>query len=963
MELVMKTVMNRSTLSLSLIAALGVSTLAAADGVAPVDYHGDVAPLLRQYCAGCHNDEDFEGDFSVEYFADVEEGGSKGVMLRPANPDGSYLIKLLTGGTEEPMPPADEPLPSAAEIDLLKRWISEGAKGPEAADDFSLLSKLTVPSWASAPGEKPVTAMAATADGKVRAEARFGKVSLSLSADVGGIGVLQLKELPGKISALNFAPDDSTKLVTASGVAGLNGVATLWDLRDGTVVQKFGEGYHRDLLYDAEFSRDGKILATAGYDTKIALWDVASGEQLRTIEVHNGAVFDLAFSPDGTVLASASADETVKLWRVADGVRLDTLNQPQGEQYAVAFSPDGRFVLAGGADNVIRMWRFVSKDKPRINPLVHARFAHQDAVVALAIADDGRWLVSSSDDRSVKLWTLPKLEQKRAWNDQPDVAGVLQMTRRPYEFIAARMDGSGQFLRFDSKLLASSAAKDGGKSEATAKAVAATGGEMQAVKADEKSAAQKVALPTKISGVIGDQGDSDEFRFSAKAGQQWVLEVTAASAKVGKDEKPSPLDSKIEVLDAKGEPVEQVRLQAVRESWFTFRGKDSMQVTDFRVHNWREMELNEFLYCNGEVVKLWLDPRGPDSGFKVYPGLGTRRNYFGTSGLAHALGEPCYVVQAIPARQDPAPNGLPMYTLYYENDDDAERQLGSDSKLYFTAPEDGEYVARIRDVRGFGGEKYTYDLSIRAPKPEFRMAYDGSKGMAVTAGSGKQFVVKTTRLDDFDGPVRIDVEGLPAGFHATTPIVIEKEQIQAVGAVYANGNAPAPTEENAATSKLIATAMINGKEVRREIGTLGKLSLTADKPKLFVEILPDGDSGKPVLKDGRPVEFTIHPGETITAFVKATRMDFKDRVDFGKEDSGKNLGHGLKIDNIGLNGLMIPVNQTQQKFFISAKDWVPESERWFFLRTNAAGGQATLPIRVKVVKAEDGSKVAASGEE
>jgi WD40 repeat protein len=958
----MKMDFSKSVLLTFVGLGLPYSTLAADDAV-PVDYHGDVAPLLRQYCAGCHNDEDFEGDFSVEYFADVEEGGSKGVMLRSGDPDGSYLIQLLTGGTEEPMPPADEPQPSAAEIELLKRWINEGAKGPMAAEDFSLLSKLTVPNWAPASGEKPVTAMATTADGKVRAQARFGKVSLSMSADVSGIGVLQLEELSGKISALHFAPGDSTKLVTASGVAGLNGVATLWDLRDGSVVRKFGEGYHRDLLYDAEFSPDGKILATAGYDTKIALWDVASGEQVRTIEVHNGAIFDLAFSPDGTVLASASADETVKLWRVADGVRVDTLNQPQGEQYAVAFSPDGRFVVAGGADNVIRMWRFVSKDKPRINPLIHARFAHEDAVVALAVSGDGKWLASSSDDRSVKVWTLPKLEQKRAWNDQPDVAGVLQMTGRPHEFIAARMDGSGQFLRFDAKLIASAPAKGKGVGKAPAKAVAGAGGELKTVMAGENSEVQKVALPAKISGVIGEEGDSDEFRFSAKAGLQWVLEVSAASAKVAKGEKPSPLDSKIEVLDASGAPVEQVRLQAVRDSWFTFRGKDSKQVTDFRVHNWREMELNEYLYCNGEVVKLWLDPRGPDSGFKVYPGLGTRKNYFSTSGLAHALGEPCYVVQPIPAGEEPAPNGLPIYTLYYENDDDPERQLGSDSKLYFTAPQDGEYGARIRDVRGFGGEKYTYDLKIRAPKPDYRMSYDGSKGLAVTAGSGRQFVLNTTRLDDFDGPIRIDVEGLPPGFHATTPIVIEKEQVQAVGAVYANGNAPAPAEENAAQSKLIATAMIDGSEVRREIGSLGKLSLVAGKPKLFVEVLPDGDSGKPVVKDGRTVELTIHPGETITAIVKATRMDFKDRITFGREDSGRNLAHGLIIDNIGLSGLMIHEGGTEQQFFISAKDWVPESERWFFLRCGEAGGHTTQAIRLKVVKPQDGSKVAASGEE
>ena len=98
-------------------------------------------------------------------------------------------------------------------------------------------------------------------------------------------------------------------------------------------------------------------------------------------------------------------------------------------------------------------------------------------------------------------------------------------------------------------------------------------------------------------------------------GEALTLEVNAARSK-------SKLDSRLEILHAAGQPVEQVVLQATRDSWFTFRGKDSDTSDDFRLHNWAEMELNEYLYANGEVVKLWLYPRGPDSGFKVYPGSG-----------------------------------------------------------------------------------------------------------------------------------------------------------------------------------------------------------------------------------------------------------------------------------------------------------------------------------------------------
>ena len=64
------------------------------------------------------------------------------------------------------------------------------------------------------------------------------------------------------------------------------------------------------------------------------------------------------------------------------------------------------------------------------------------------------------------------------------------------------------------------------------------------------------------------------------------------------------------------------------------------------------MRINDYLYAGGEVVKFWLFPRGPDSGFVTYPGQGMRWGYFDTTPLAHALGEPCYIVDASSARHE-----------------------------------------------------------------------------------------------------------------------------------------------------------------------------------------------------------------------------------------------------------------------------------------------------------------------
>ncbi len=72
----------------------------------------------------------------------------------------------------------------------------------------------------------------------------------------------------------------------------------------------------------------------------------------------------------------------------------------------------------------------------------------------------------------------------------------------------------------------------------------------------------------------------------------------------------------VKIVDDSGNPVLRTRLQAVRDSYFTFRGKDSMQSNDFRVFAWEEMNLNDYLYASGEVTRLWMHPRGPDSGIQ-----------------------------------------------------------------------------------------------------------------------------------------------------------------------------------------------------------------------------------------------------------------------------------------------------------------------------------------------------------
>ncbi|HMC09911.1 MAG TPA: c-type cytochrome domain-containing protein, partial [Pirellulaceae bacterium] len=396
------------------------------------DFTKDVAPILTKYCTGCHNDTDREGKLSLQSYEALLKGGAKGGIVTPGQVELSRLIRVLTGAAKPQMPPEGEEAPKPAELEVLKMWISAGAKGPSGAIEPTTLVTPQVKLLASP--KLPINAVALSPADNLLAIARHGEVELQSLP--GRRTVRTLSGIPGSVNGIAFS-DDGQHLIAAAGEPGLFGEARLYSVSDGSFVKEFRG--HKDSLYTARLSPDGQLLATGGYDSTIKLWNVENGKVVRTLDGHNGAVFELAFRPDGKVLASASGDRTVKLWNVATGERLDTLKESFKELYSLAFSPDGTRLAAAGVDNRIRVWRISSDAKEGRNPLLVSQFAHETAVLRLVWSGDGKTIASAGEDRLVKIWNAETISIRQTLQRQSDWASGLAISGDGQTLIVGRV--------------------------------------------------------------------------------------------------------------------------------------------------------------------------------------------------------------------------------------------------------------------------------------------------------------------------------------------------------------------------------------------------------------------------------------------------------------------------------------------------------------------------------------------
>jgi WD40 repeat protein len=414
----------------------GVIQAAAVNLGRPVDFDGDILPILESKCIACHNIAIDEGKLSLEDVESILKGGKRGPAVVAKQPEKSRLFQFASHAAKPIMPPMPNKVDAAAltpkELGLIRQWILEGATKGMGTSRQSV-------QWRPLPSTlKSIYSVALSPWSRFAAAGRTNQISvydLSSKQEV-------TRLVDPALSAIEF---------------------------DGGLMYPGGAA-HRDFVNSLAFSPDGSLLASGGYRV-VKLWQRVTAPKQFALSLGQN-VTAVAVSADGKLAAIAAADKTIRLWNLVDGKPGATLTGHTDRITGLEFWPRpeeqaevGRQVAttAANVDTATRalasarkaVTDFAAHPDPKLDAaatktkqaqLVAAQSAAETALKAAGDAATAATTASAAFDQKVaeqsRLFSVSADKTVRIWKASDGSALAQLQTPAAINDVATNRDGS-----------------------------------------------------------------------------------------------------------------------------------------------------------------------------------------------------------------------------------------------------------------------------------------------------------------------------------------------------------------------------------------------------------------------------------------------------------------------------------------------------------------------------------------
>ncbi|KAK3551904.1 hypothetical protein QTP70_031550 [Hemibagrus guttatus] len=167
--------------------------------------------------------------------------------------------------------------------------------------------------------------------------------------------------------------------------------------------------HHTDWVNDIVLCCNGKTLISASSDTTVKVWNAHKGFCMSTLRTHKDYVKALAYAKDKELVASAGLDRQIFLWDVNtltaltasnNTVTTSSLSGNKDSIYSLAMNQMGTVIISGSTEKVLRVW------DPRTCAKLMKLKGHTDNVKSLLLNRDGTQCLSGSSDGTIRLWSL-----------------------------------------------------------------------------------------------------------------------------------------------------------------------------------------------------------------------------------------------------------------------------------------------------------------------------------------------------------------------------------------------------------------------------------------------------------------------------------------------------------------------------------------------------------------------------